>query len=318
MRTRPLYDYVALLARLGVGIVFLAHGWQKIQVGITATSGDFERLRVPAPTAAAIYATFVELLGGAALILGLAVPVAGLLLFADMVGAFAFVHAENGIFLVNDGTTENGFELALVLAAASLLFAAGGAGRFTVDRRLFPRRADPRPAAPPAPSRTPASVPEPVRESAPEPGPEPGPESASGRTSRKVLGLRRSGKASARASRGAADSTPAKTSDKTPEKPAEKSADLAADAPEQATPAAGRPADTATKKPATKDTATKDTAAKEPAEQEPRLVSSIVKDASRDVLVAGRGKRRSAKKPADKAGQAGTEPTEPPTSGSPG
>ena len=36
MRNRPIYDVVALLARCGVGTVFLAHGWQKIQVGVNA------------------------------------------------------------------------------------------------------------------------------------------------------------------------------------------------------------------------------------------------------------------------------------------
>jgi putative oxidoreductase len=54
MRTRRLYDLVALLARVGVGIVILAHGWQKIQVGVTATSARFQDMGVPAATAAAI------------------------------------------------------------------------------------------------------------------------------------------------------------------------------------------------------------------------------------------------------------------------
>jgi putative oxidoreductase len=139
MRTRPIYDVVALLARCGVGAVFLAHGWQKIQVGVTATGRNLDAMGAPAPTAAAVYATFVELLGGAALILGLALPVAGTLLFLDMAGAFVFVHAENGIFLVDNGRVRNGFELVLVLGLASLVFAAGGAGRLTLDQRLFRR-----------------------------------------------------------------------------------------------------------------------------------------------------------------------------------
>lgn len=147
MRTRPLYDILALLGRIGVGIVFLAHGWQKIQVGITATSQSFDDLQVPAPTAAAIYATFTELLGGLALIVGLGLPVAGLLLFVDMAGAFVFVHAAHGIFLVDKGKPTNGFELVLVLGVASLLFAAGAGGRLTLDHRLFPRREPDHPRA---------------------------------------------------------------------------------------------------------------------------------------------------------------------------
>ncbi|GAA4628334.1 hypothetical protein GCM10023196_044240 [Actinoallomurus vinaceus] len=136
-RGRPVYDVVALLARCGVGVVFLAHGWQKIQVGVNATGHNFDAMGVPAPTAAAVYSTFVELLGGTALILGAALPVAGTLLFLDMAGAFVFVHAEHGVFLVDKGTPRNGFELVLVLGLASLLFAAGGGGRLTLDHRLF-------------------------------------------------------------------------------------------------------------------------------------------------------------------------------------
>lgn len=137
MRSRPIYDVVALLARCGVGLIFVAHGWQKIQVGITTTGKNLDAMGAPAPTAAAVYSTFVELLGGVALILGLALPVAGTLLFLDMTGALVFIHAKHGIFLVDDGKVRNGFELVLILGLASLLFAVGGGGRLTLDRRMF-------------------------------------------------------------------------------------------------------------------------------------------------------------------------------------
>jgi putative oxidoreductase len=137
MRNRPIYDVVALLARCGVGTVFVAHGWQKIQVGINATGRNLDAMGAPAPTASAVYSTFVELLGGAALILGLALPVAGTLLFLDMAGALVFIHAKHGIFLVDSGKVSNGFELVLVLGFAALLFAAGGGGRLALDHRLF-------------------------------------------------------------------------------------------------------------------------------------------------------------------------------------
>jgi putative oxidoreductase len=140
MRTRPLYDVVALLARLGVGIVFMAHGWQKIEAGVTATSRSFDALGVPLPTAAAVYAAFVELLGGAALIAGLGLPVTGVLLFIDMAGAFIFVHADKGLFLVDGKSVQNGYELVVALGMAGLLFAAGGGGRLTVDQWVIAKR----------------------------------------------------------------------------------------------------------------------------------------------------------------------------------
>ncbi|WP_289008037.1 DoxX family protein [uncultured Thermomonospora sp.] len=181
MRTRPLhdrlYDVAALTARVGVGIVFLAHGWQKIQVGIIATSRSFAQMDVPAPTAAAIYATFTELLGGLALIAGLGLPIAGVLLFADMAGALVFVHAGNGLFLVDQGTgtARGGFELVLALGAASLLFAAGGGGRISLDHRLFSRRrAAPGPVDAPQP-------PPPEPEPAPPPRDEPQPPETRGK-----------------------------------------------------------------------------------------------------------------------------------------
>ncbi|MFG2088343.1 MULTISPECIES: DoxX family protein [unclassified Spirillospora] len=140
MRTRPLYNIAAVLARVGVGVVFMAHGWQKIEAGVTATSRSFDDLGVPLPTAAAVYSAFVELLGGAALIAGLGLPVTGAMLFLDMAGAFVFVHAGEGLFLVDGATVENGFELVLVLGMASLLFAAGGGGRLTLDQWIARKR----------------------------------------------------------------------------------------------------------------------------------------------------------------------------------
>jgi putative oxidoreductase len=140
MRSRPLYDVVAVLARLGVGVVFIAHGWQKIDAGVDATGRTFDSLGVPLPTAAAVYSAFVELLGGAALIAGLGLPVTGILLFLDMAGAFVFVHADQGLFMVDGTTVQNGYELVLALGMASLVFAAGGGGRLTLDQWVIGRR----------------------------------------------------------------------------------------------------------------------------------------------------------------------------------
>jgi putative oxidoreductase len=142
MQTRPLvYDVAALAARAGIGAVFVFHGWQKIEVGVTATARDLDDAGVPAATAAAVYSTFVELLGGVALIIGLGLPVAGLLLFIDMAGAFVFVNGQNGLSVGSTDMVDQGFELVMVLGLASLVFALGAGGNLTVDRRLASRRA---------------------------------------------------------------------------------------------------------------------------------------------------------------------------------
>ncbi|WP_166020253.1 DoxX family protein [Streptomyces chilikensis] len=129
-------DLALLVTRVAVGAVFLAHGWQKLFTnGIDGSAAFFDQAGVPAATASAWFAAVVELAGGAALILGLAVPVAGVLLLVDMIGAFVFVHAGNGLFV-----DAGGYEFVLVLGAASLALAAVGAGRFSVDHLLTGRR----------------------------------------------------------------------------------------------------------------------------------------------------------------------------------
>ena len=132
----PARDVAVLLTRIAVGIVFFAHGWQKLFTnGIDGTAAFFDQVGIPAATAAALFAAVVELAGGAALILGVAVPVAGLLLLVDMLGAFAFVHAGAGLFV-----DQGGYELVLTLGAVSLLLAAIGAGRYSLDHLLTGRR----------------------------------------------------------------------------------------------------------------------------------------------------------------------------------
>jgi putative oxidoreductase len=132
----PARDLAVLVTRVAVGLVFLAHGWQKLSTnGIDGTTAFFDQVGVPAASAAAWFAAVVELAGGAALVLGLAVPVAGLLLVVDMIGAYAFVHAGAGLFV-----EQGGYELVLVLGAAALLLAVNGAGRFSIDHLLVDRR----------------------------------------------------------------------------------------------------------------------------------------------------------------------------------
>ncbi|MET0197882.1 DoxX family protein [Rhodococcus sp. RS1C4] len=122
-------DIATLVARIGLGIVFIAHGWQKLNTnGLDATKAGFEGMGVPLPAASAYFATFVELIGGVALVVGIFTPIIGILLFLDMLGAFLFVHYDLGVFV-----SEGGYELVLALGVGALLIAATGAGRFSLD-----------------------------------------------------------------------------------------------------------------------------------------------------------------------------------------
>lgn len=130
-------DLVLLLARIVLGVVFIAHGLQKfVQWGIDGTTASFAGMGIPLPGLAAWTAALIETLGGLALLAGLALPVAGVLLALNMVGALLFAHIGQGLF-----ASGGGYEYVLVLAVASLALGFSG-GAFALDRTLAgPRRA---------------------------------------------------------------------------------------------------------------------------------------------------------------------------------
>lgn len=129
-------DITLLIGRVALGIVLIAHGWQKFfTYGIDGTTASFEQMGIPLAAAAAIFAAVVELVGGILLIVGLAVPLVGLLVAVNMIGALLFVHASNGVF-VGDG----GYELVLVIGALGVVFAGVGAGGYALDRLIAGRQ----------------------------------------------------------------------------------------------------------------------------------------------------------------------------------
>ncbi|GLY28193.1 membrane protein [Kineosporia sp. NBRC 101731] len=137
MNSLLLRDVVILIARVALGVVFIAHGWQKFSTnGMDATAAGFDGMGIPAATAAAWFAMTVELVGGILLIAGLLVPLVGILLAGNMLGALWFAHRDAGLF-AQDG----GYEYVLILAAFSLLLAGVGAGRISLDRVISPRLA---------------------------------------------------------------------------------------------------------------------------------------------------------------------------------
>ncbi|KQT90986.1 hypothetical protein ASG49_14085 [Marmoricola sp. Leaf446] len=132
----PARDLALLLARVALGAVLVAHGWQKAGGGLGATADGFAQMEIPLPQAAAAFAIGVELVGGAMLVLGLLTPVVGLLVLVDMAGALWFAHRDAGLFV-----TEGGGELVLVIGVLGLALAAVGAGRLSLDHALTRARA---------------------------------------------------------------------------------------------------------------------------------------------------------------------------------
>ncbi|MDA3630145.1 DoxX family protein [Saccharopolyspora sp. WRP15-2] len=121
-----LRDVMALVARLVVGATFLAHGYQKfVLYGMDNVVASFGKMGLPA--VAAWFTAIVEVVGGLGLILGVLLPVAGVLLAAIMIGALFTAHLSGGFF-----NSDGGFEYVLVLAATCLALGFSGP-RYTLS-----------------------------------------------------------------------------------------------------------------------------------------------------------------------------------------
>ena len=119
--------YAALLLRLTLGIVFIAHGLFKVLVlTLPDTAAFFVAHGFPGWT---VYPVFVaEVLGGAALVAGFYTRVIAIALLPVLLGAFT-VHWANGWYF---GSPHGGWEYIAVLLAALLVQAGLGDGPFAL------------------------------------------------------------------------------------------------------------------------------------------------------------------------------------------
>lgn len=128
-------DRGLLLVRAALGIVFVAHGWQKLAVyGVSGVATGFEQMGFPVPMLNAVIITAVEFGGGLLLIAGAGTRVVAALLAFAMLVATVVAHGSAGFFL------PTGYEFALTLMLVSLALTQTGAGRYSVDARLSAQR----------------------------------------------------------------------------------------------------------------------------------------------------------------------------------
>lgn len=130
-----------LTLRIPVGIIFVAHGAQKLfglfgGYGLEGTGQWMESIGLAPGYLMALLAGGAEFLGGLALLLGLLVRPASALLAATMLVAIFSVHFSKGLFMSN-----NGYEYALALLAVSVSLLFSGAGKLSVDAAWAARAA---------------------------------------------------------------------------------------------------------------------------------------------------------------------------------
>jgi putative oxidoreductase len=122
-------DLGPLFIRLGVGLVFVWHGWQKFDGGVSNFAGYLASLNVPFPEVVAWLQVIAEGVGGLMLIVGLFTRIVTLPLIAVMVGAILLVKVDVG-FLVADSPGAE-LDTALLAGLIGLLFI--GPGRLSLD-----------------------------------------------------------------------------------------------------------------------------------------------------------------------------------------
>ena len=134
-------SWAPIFARLTLGIIFFAHGSQKLLgwfggSGWSGTIQFFEQSGVPPFLAGLLIIT--EFFGGIAIILGLFTRLAALGLTIAMIVAIYKVHLQNGFFLnwFNVPNMGHGIEYNLALIGLSLSLLVWGGGNLSVDQAI--------------------------------------------------------------------------------------------------------------------------------------------------------------------------------------
>ncbi|MDR7236762.1 DoxX family protein [Neobacillus drentensis] len=125
------FEASTLILRVILGITFFVHGLVKFQGGIENIVGWFDSIGLPGFLAYGV--ATVEMIGGAALVLGLGSRIVSGLLALLMIGATVKVKLSVG-FLGNGQMA--GYELDLALLAMAVFIAINGSKMFALDQLI--------------------------------------------------------------------------------------------------------------------------------------------------------------------------------------
>ena len=135
-------DWIQTVVRLILGIVFFAHGAQKL-LGWFGGPGLKETLRtmhetLGLPASMAFLAVLAEFLGGLGLIAGLFGRVAAVGIAVVMFTAIVMVNGRYGLFLNWFGDRKgHGYEYHLLAIALAVVIIVRGSGAMSLDRFLY-------------------------------------------------------------------------------------------------------------------------------------------------------------------------------------
>ena len=134
-------DSATTILRLVLGVVFFAHGAQKMLgwfggYGFSGTMGFFTgAMHIPALFA--FLAIAAEFFGGLGLIFGFLTRIAAFGIFCNMIVAIAMVHHNFGFFMNWTGAQKGeGYEYHLLVLAITAFLMIRGAGAASLDRLL--------------------------------------------------------------------------------------------------------------------------------------------------------------------------------------
>ena len=130
-------DIPALLLRLAIGPMLVAHGYNKVfgKGGLEGTTGWFDSLGLKPPHIHARLAAATEIGAGTMMTLGAASPIPAAAAIGLMTTAARTDHRGKGFFVF-----KGGWEYTAVVAAVAAAMAALGPGKFSVDSLLGKQR----------------------------------------------------------------------------------------------------------------------------------------------------------------------------------
>ncbi len=140
--------FAPLALRLIVGYGFMEHGWAKLLRGPDDFTRILHALGMPFPELLAWSTILIELLGGAAILLGAFVILASIPMAIVLLVAIFTVHLPNGFSSIKlQAITATGaqfgppgYETDLLYLACLAALVLGGAGPWSVDQAWFGRK----------------------------------------------------------------------------------------------------------------------------------------------------------------------------------